>query len=300
MHIDDKKPADDDEDPYSLFFWAFAEGCTHLNELGVAYLAPNGDPLWFTIGKGSDNSDLIPTVYTLWKSPKLLPFLSTPKAVIPILVGGADLMIPGVVHHTPDLKEGQLVSVCEYERHEGVPTLSPLLAVGRMAVSSDQLAGDEKGKAVFEDVAIQTTETTDEQPAEVTDVANALEDLSTNDSPPTYTYTPDEISTLLHKSLLQALSTSLSQLPPSAFPIPSTQFNTSHILPARPNFPSLVTLPPLLPPLLSRPFHPTPFVRRTISFRTSRRIEEHGTFLVSLSFRYWINRDVPPSRSSVF
>ncbi|KAL0571249.1 hypothetical protein V5O48_010719 [Marasmius crinis-equi] len=245
---------------------------THLNELGVAYLAPDGDPLWFTIGKGSDNSDLIPTVYTLWKSPKLLPFLSTPKAVIPILVGGADLMIPGVVHHTPDLKEGQLVSVCKYERHEGVPTLSPPLAVGRMAVSSDQLAGDEKGKAVLvlqtwkdhlwamgskadppEDVAIQTTETTEdaegedekpaEQPAEVTDVTNALEDLSTNDSPPAYTYTPDEISALLHKSLLQALSTSLSQLPPSAFPIPSTQFNTSHILPARPNFPSLVLLP---------------------------------------------------------
>ena len=59
----------------------------------VAYIDPNGDPLWFTIGKGSD--DLIPTIYTLWRKEDLLPFLSTPASVVPILVGGADLMIPG-------------------------------------------------------------------------------------------------------------------------------------------------------------------------------------------------------------
>jgi len=59
----------------------------------VAYLSTDGDPLWFTIGKNSE--DLIPTVYTLWKKQYLIPSLSTPSAVIPILVGGADLMIPG-------------------------------------------------------------------------------------------------------------------------------------------------------------------------------------------------------------
>ncbi|KAJ8075178.1 hypothetical protein PM082_019506 [Marasmius tenuissimus] len=248
---------------------------THLNELGVAYIAPNGDPLWFTIGKGSE--DLIPSIYTLWKSPNLLPFLSTPKPVIPILVGGADLMIPGVVHHsTTNLSEGQLVSVCKYERREGVPTLSPPLAVGRMAVSGERLAegGQEKGKAVLvfhtwkdhlwamgskaeppEDVPIQSSTETEDNAAEdeggeqqqhsdiPAQVTNALEDLSTDDPESTYTYTPDEVSTLLHKSLLQALTTSLSTLPASSFPIPSTLFNTSHILPARPNFPSLVLIP---------------------------------------------------------
>ena len=59
----------------------------------MAYIDPDGDPLWFTIGKGSD--DLIPTIYTLWRKEDLLPFLSTPSAVVPNLVGGADLMIPG-------------------------------------------------------------------------------------------------------------------------------------------------------------------------------------------------------------
>lgn len=63
------------------------------HSIQVAYLAPDGDPLWFTIGKGSD--DLVPTVYTLWKRGDLLPTLSTPSVVIPVLVGGADLMIPG-------------------------------------------------------------------------------------------------------------------------------------------------------------------------------------------------------------
>jgi hypothetical protein len=34
-------------------------------------------------------------VYTLWKHPTLLPVLSTTANVIPVLVGGADLMVPG-------------------------------------------------------------------------------------------------------------------------------------------------------------------------------------------------------------
>jgi translation initiation factor 2D len=34
-------------------------------------------------------------VYTLWKHPTLLPVLTTPAPVIPVLVGGADLMVPG-------------------------------------------------------------------------------------------------------------------------------------------------------------------------------------------------------------
>lgn len=34
-------------------------------------------------------------VYTLGKAPRLLPILRTPDAVLPILMGGADLMAPG-------------------------------------------------------------------------------------------------------------------------------------------------------------------------------------------------------------
>ncbi|KAI8968737.1 eukaryotic translation initiation factor SUI1 family protein [Trametes punicea] len=120
---------------------------THHDEPGVAYSSPEGDPLWFTIGKGSE--DLIPTVYTLWKRPDRLPFLSTPAPVVPKLINGADLMIRGVIQHSPDLVPDQLVAVTQY--HRGA--IGPPIAVGRMAVSSDTLRsaeeGDVKGKAVY-------------------------------------------------------------------------------------------------------------------------------------------------------
>ncbi|RDX44971.1 eukaryotic translation initiation factor SUI1 family protein [Lentinus brumalis] len=120
---------------------------THLDDPGVVYLSPEGDPLWFTLGKGSE--ELIPTVYTSWKRPDLLPFLSTPAPVVPKLIGGADLMIPGVIQHSPSLVPEQLVSITQYHRD----ALGPPLAVGRMAVSSDTLRSadetDVKGKAVY-------------------------------------------------------------------------------------------------------------------------------------------------------
>jgi len=66
---------------------------TRADQVQIAYLSPDGDPIWFSVGNDSD--DLIPTIYTLWKRRDLLPSLSTPPAVIPVLIGGADLMIPG-------------------------------------------------------------------------------------------------------------------------------------------------------------------------------------------------------------
>jgi translation initiation factor 2D len=45
-------------------------------------------------------SDRLP-VYTLWKHPSLLPILTTPEPVIPVLVGGADLMVPGGAQRMP-------------------------------------------------------------------------------------------------------------------------------------------------------------------------------------------------------
>ncbi|KAG6916814.1 hypothetical protein DXG01_005196 [Tephrocybe rancida] len=237
---------------------------THLEEPGVAYLAPDGDPLWFTLGKGSD--DLIPTVYTLWKRGDLLPVLSTPEAVIPILVGGADLMIPGVVHHAPLLKQDQLVSILQYNHNSGSPTLSPPLAVGRMALSSDQLdhGTQEKGKAVYvvhtwkdhlwdlgskgdvpesmsfrfsSEAPAQSSDETLKDPLPTNELANLTiqpPDVPIVTGP---SYNTQEISSLLHTSLVQAIA---STIPPSAFPIPATLFYTNYILPSRPAFPALL------------------------------------------------------------
>ncbi|KAJ4481150.1 eukaryotic translation initiation factor SUI1 family protein [Lentinula aciculospora] len=262
---------------------------SHLNEPGVAYLAPDGDhdPLWFTLGKGSDlqqQDALIPTVYTLWKNYKLLPFLSTPKAVIPILSGGADLMIPGVVHCPQSLNKGQLVSIRKYERVDMNGTvssmLSPPLAVGRMAVGSDQLedSGQEKGKAVFvlhawkdhlwelgskgdvpADVPIKiendkeaedpgeeaddgsTTPTDAPEDADTIEATESTSNVTAQDT--SITYTPDEVSQLLRMSLIQVIAQSLGSLPAPTFPIPATLFYTNHILPNRPTSPEAVILP---------------------------------------------------------
>ncbi|TEB33710.1 eukaryotic translation initiation factor SUI1 family protein [Coprinellus micaceus] len=239
---------------------------THLEEPGVAYLSKEGDPLWFTIGKGSE--DLIPTVYTLWKKDDLLPFLSTPQMVIPVLTGGADLMIPGVVHHTPGLPEGSLVSIHQFSLKEGKTQLSVPLAVGHMAIPSNRLTagGTEKGKAVLvahawrdhlwemgskpdvpEDTVLGEQKPENEGAKdqedgdEVTPVPPS--EIGSGEPSQEVSYSTQEVSELLAKSLLQAISTSLSSAPPSAFPIPATLFYTNHILPSRPAFPTLVLAP---------------------------------------------------------
>ncbi|KAF8904712.1 hypothetical protein CPB84DRAFT_1814350 [Gymnopilus junonius] len=237
---------------------------THVNEPGVAYLGPDGDPLWFTIGKGSDG-DLIPTVYTLWKKQDLLPFLSTPSVVVPILIGGADLMIPGVIHCPPSLPDRNLICIRQYSRKDtqSPPALSPPVAVGWLALPSDRLRSaasnskeEKKGKAVLvahtwkdhlwdmgskrdmpEDTVLQSS--TEPSSAAAAPAGSAAPSVNA----PTYTYTPTEISHLLTLTLLQAISSTLGPLPPSAFPIPATQFYSTYILPSRPAFPWVALRP---------------------------------------------------------
>lgn len=68
----------------------------------------------------------------------------------------------------------------------------------------------------------------------------------------TCTYTAQEVTDVLQKSLLQAISTILASLLPSSFPISSTQFYTNYILPCRPAYPASVLLPSSAPPDLTK------------------------------------------------
>ncbi|XEV02734.1 hypothetical protein FSHL1_008021 [Fusarium sambucinum] len=68
-------------------------------EQGTVYIGAHQDQdervLWFQTGK---NPRLIPTVYTLWRNPNLIPLLHTPDFVVEEkLKQGADLMVPGLV-----------------------------------------------------------------------------------------------------------------------------------------------------------------------------------------------------------
>ncbi|KAF8346588.1 eukaryotic translation initiation factor SUI1 family protein [Amanita rubescens] len=245
---------------------------THVKEPGVAYLAPDGDPLWFTVGKGS--VELVPTIYTLWKKRDLLPIVCTPPSVIPFLIGGADLMIPGVIHRSPSIDQGQLVSICQLDRKAERPTLSPPLGVGRMAIPGDQMTEDAKGKAVFilqtwndhlwemgsnGDVPESTVwggpQEEDEKREEAKDQSEERRapGVSTLTKPPGECEQPPIKSPTSCKNLsFKPFLPSSQSLPPSSFPISSTQFYTNYILPFRPAYPASVLLPSSAPPDLTK------------------------------------------------
>ncbi|XP_013783321.1 eukaryotic translation initiation factor 2D-like [Limulus polyphemus] len=92
---------------------------------------------------------IIPTVYTLWKFPNLLSTVTTWTPVFEKLMGGADLMLPGIVRRTSEclstlrsLKESDICAVTLYGNKTPI-------AVGTCVVSGDELASvDAKGKAV--------------------------------------------------------------------------------------------------------------------------------------------------------
>ncbi|KAL0952792.1 hypothetical protein HGRIS_007017 [Hohenbuehelia grisea] len=243
---------------------------THLGDPGVAYLSPDGgDPLWFSIGKNSD--ELIPTVYTLWKRPAILPSLSTPAPVIPVLIGGADLMIPGVVQYPPAISKGQLVAVTEYVR-DGTKRGYPL-AVGHIAVDASSLAQEGKGKAVFVKHTWKDTlwdmgtggagevpepYSLDNIPGHLPDPAEELSKANSQGSaplsesvqhvqssspaqpppnqqdPPVPSHSAEEVTNILRTSLIQAIATTISG---SSFPLPASTLYAAHILPARPGHP---------------------------------------------------------------
>ncbi|KAI0311462.1 hypothetical protein OF83DRAFT_1295388 [Amylostereum chailletii] len=254
---------------------------THQGDPGVLYLSVEGEPLWFTIGKHSD--ELIPTVYALWRRPTLLPFLSTPSAVIPVLVGGADLMIPGVVQRPTSLQENSLVCVTQYERNaRGAP-----LAVGRLTVDAEKISegGLTRGKAVTvlhtwkdhlwmmgskvdppEPIPLGTGEAdmVDDEPLGEDKTSGSSPDASpevdfggpkveggssqrsgslASDDAEEEKLTPEDISSILRSSLLQALKTSAASLPSSALPMPASTFYSTHILPARPVYVASATPP---------------------------------------------------------
>ncbi|GJJ09213.1 hypothetical protein Clacol_003435 [Clathrus columnatus] len=250
---------------------------THVKEPGVAYTSLEGEPLWFSLGKAS--SELIPTVYTLWKKPNLLPVLSTPGSVIPVLLGGADLMIPGVVHKPENVKKTDLVSITADIRDPNL--VGPPLAVGMMAIDSNELRGTGRGKAVnvlhvYEDslwgmgskltppepqaLEVKTDipsqdntsvheesikdEVEPDSPQDVVPEPNqqekeylvdaGLNNTVENPEDSLQTLTPQEVTSLLRTSTLQAIHTQLSTLSLASFPIPSSLFYSSYILPSRP------------------------------------------------------------------
>ncbi|XP_068607112.1 eukaryotic translation initiation factor 2D [Brachionichthys hirsutus] len=88
------------------------------------------NPLFFELERR-----LYPTVYVLWRYPSLLPTFKTWPPVIQKMIGGADLMLPGVVVPSsglPDVKRGDCCAVTMVNN-------SAPVAVGSAAVSSAEM-----------------------------------------------------------------------------------------------------------------------------------------------------------------
>lgn len=121
-----------------------ARSITHTDKYKLLiYSDEVGRPLWFKFESGPLDKLIFPTVLTLWKNPFLANgrALNTPLNVLPVIQGGADLMIPGCFPPYPDLIKGQPVVYLSYP--EQIP-----LGVGVVLVSqTNNLSRDLKGKA---------------------------------------------------------------------------------------------------------------------------------------------------------
>uniref|UniRef100_A0A2I3GK44 Eukaryotic translation initiation factor 2D n=1 Tax=Nomascus leucogenys TaxID=61853 RepID=A0A2I3GK44_NOMLE len=78
----------------------------HKGDAVTVYVS-GGNPILFELEK-----NLYPTVYTLWSYPDLLPTFTTWPLVLEKLVGGADLMLPGLVMPPSGLPQVQKGDLC--------------------------------------------------------------------------------------------------------------------------------------------------------------------------------------------
>uniref|UniRef100_A0A8C7Z8U6 Eukaryotic translation initiation factor 2D n=1 Tax=Oryzias sinensis TaxID=183150 RepID=A0A8C7Z8U6_9TELE len=112
----------------------------HKGEAVTLYVLQK-NPLLFELDKR-----LYPTVYLLWRYPALLPVFQTWPPVLQKLIGGADLMLPGVVvpsRGLPEVNQGDCCSVTLVNNRAPV-------AVGKAAVSTSEMTSLEmKGRGLF-------------------------------------------------------------------------------------------------------------------------------------------------------
>lgn len=110
----------------------------HNGTKAVLFTDLDGKPLWIKINE----TNLVPTIFTMWKCPYLTKIILTPGQVLEVLQGGADLMIPGCFPPYPDISSGQVVAVGLLAR----PTVP--IGVGIALTPLGNLDRSFKGKAV--------------------------------------------------------------------------------------------------------------------------------------------------------
>ncbi|KAI9294167.1 hypothetical protein K502DRAFT_342656 [Neoconidiobolus thromboides FSU 785] len=113
---------------------------TYSDRQGFFYYS-NDEPSWIKM-----DELLIPTVYTAWKLPYLLPKIYTNGFVIKKLIGGAELMIPGIFfpdEGLPIASKNSPVSICVYNDPNAFT-----YAIGLLTMDTKNIKEDDKGVAV--------------------------------------------------------------------------------------------------------------------------------------------------------
>jgi len=90
---------------------------------------------------------IVPTVYTLWRHPGLVPLLHTPEIVVEKMRGGADLNTPGLARGPPfpaRAVKGATVAIASYEK----PSVPRIVGVCEIDVSALEDVRGKKGHAV--------------------------------------------------------------------------------------------------------------------------------------------------------
>ncbi|XP_005375454.1 PREDICTED: eukaryotic translation initiation factor 2D isoform X2 [Chinchilla lanigera] len=111
--------------------------CTHKGDAVTVY-SSGGNPILFELEK-----NLYPTVYTLWSYPDLLPTFTTWPLVLEKLVGGADLMLPGLVVPPAGLPQVQKGDLCAIAL---VGNRAPVAIGVAFLSTAEMLAAGLKGK----------------------------------------------------------------------------------------------------------------------------------------------------------
>ncbi|GMG20165.1 unnamed protein product [Ambrosiozyma monospora] len=79
---------------------------------GTVYTDEAGVPLWFN----TRDTQLIPTVFTLWKAPFLLPIIYTHDFVVERVLNGSNLMVPGTLPpFDKRLMRGAVCAIANYK-----------------------------------------------------------------------------------------------------------------------------------------------------------------------------------------
>ncbi|KAJ1973816.1 hypothetical protein H4R34_004946 [Dimargaris verticillata] len=223
---------------------AAARFITHVDDKGTLYFGDGKDPLWFQTLLDKPPPMVIPTMYTLWQFPTMLPVIQTHPPVLGHLVSGADLMLPGIVvpaDGLPTFTAGQVVAIAT--------TASPLpIAVGYALLPSTDMAkaaGTAKGKAVsvlhtYKDYLWQhgCQKPYPRLPPTELSVPPSSTSRDTTPKPitadPVPELSPAEVDDCLYRCLLQALSTTLDAkaLKP-LLPLSASTLYSSYMLPCR-------------------------------------------------------------------